>query len=63
MNRVLISQKNKIRLGIDTSSEVEEILSGALAGDEVSLKDGITLFESQPKERNLTYQCLFLKPS
>jgi len=50
LNRVLISQKNKIRLGIDTSSEVEEILSGALAGDEVSLKDGITLFESQPKD-------------
>ena len=43
-------------MDVNTSPRIEKILSGALAGNEVSLKDGIRLFKARQKDRLAIFQ-------
>ena len=56
MNKVLISDNKQIIMDVNTSPRIEKILSGALAGNEVSLKDGIRLFKARQKDRLAIFQ-------
>ena len=56
MNKVLISDNKQIIMDVKTSPRIGKILSGALAGNEVSLKDGIRLFEARQKDRLAIFQ-------
>ena len=43
-------------MDVNTSPRIEKILSGALAGNEVSLKDGIRLFKARQNDRLAIFQ-------
>ncbi len=43
-------------MDVNTSPRIEKILSGALVGNEVSLKDGIRLFKARQKDRLAIFQ-------
>ena len=43
-------------MDVETSPGIGKILSGAMAGNEVSLKDGIRLFEARQKDRLAIFQ-------
>ena len=51
-----LPEKNKIKIDWDRCSEpVRTILEGFLSGEEISIKDGITLFSAKPEDEKFIY--------
>ena len=56
MNKMTLLDERKVDLGIEVSSEVKKILNGALSGNEVSLEEGITLFNAKDGDKLAVYK-------
>ena len=56
MNKMTLLDERKVDLGIEVSSEVKKILNGALSGNEVSLEEGITLFNATDGDKLAVYK-------
>lgn len=52
----MLLDERKVDLGIEVSSEVKKILNGALSGNEVSLEEGITLFNAKDGDKLAVYK-------
>ena len=52
----MLLDERKVDLGIEDNSEVKKILNGALSGNEVSLEEGITLFNAKDGDKLAVYK-------
>lgn len=56
MNKIMLLNNSKLDLGDEVNSEIKDILNGALSGNEVTIEDGVTLFNAKHQDKLAIYK-------